>query len=130
MSHPLAALTLGLFGTVGSTVATFASTHGTNLGPWAQVGGTATAVGALAYVAKLLADGRLVAQPVAEMAAKADKREEQLVDLLDKHAVLVQDSHERETDLRHLFLNAHRDNADRERDVRSERDRERQERDR
>lgn len=50
--------------------------------PWAQVGGTATAVGALAYVAKMLADGRLVAQPVADLIRHADARETKLVEVL------------------------------------------------
>lgn len=64
MTHRLGALALGVIGATGST----------DFGPCAQVG-TATAVGALAYVAKLLADGRLVAQPVAEVLAAGEWRE-------------------------------------------------------
>jgi hypothetical protein len=68
-----------------------------DFGPWAQVGGTATAVGALAYVAKLLADGKLVAQPVAEIVKHGEERERRLEELL-------QDSKEREDALRLMLV--------------------------
>lgn len=70
---------------------------GTDIAPWANVGGTATAVGALAYVAKLLADGKLVAQPVADLQRASEKREDALV-------VLVQQSQDREEALRAFLV--------------------------
>lgn len=92
------ALTLATIGAVTSLAASvLAVTGDTSVSPWVQVGGTATAVGALAYVAKLLADGRLVAQPIAELIKAADRREETLKDL-------VHNSHNRETDLRTLLI--------------------------
>lgn len=76
MTSVLAALGLAVAGFVTTTAgAVVAAAGAPEIAPWAQVGGTATAVGALAYVAKLLADGRLVAQPVAELLRRADERD-------------------------------------------------------
>lgn len=103
MHQVLAALgtaAFGLVATVGGIVAQAADT-GASLGPWAQAGGIATAVGALGYVAKLLADGRLVAQPVAELLTAASKREDRLVELLEE-------SGEREASFRLLLMNQQR----------------------
>lgn len=57
---------------------------GGNISPWVQVGGTSVAVSALAYVAKLLADGRLVAQPIAELLTAADRRERDVAKLAER----------------------------------------------
>lgn len=86
----------GLALNVGGIVAQAADT-GASIAPWAQAGGTATAVAALGYVAKLLADGRLVAQPVAELLTAASKREDRLVELLEEAS-------EREHSFRLLLL--------------------------
>jgi hypothetical protein len=74
------ALAVAAVGTVVSFIGSFfaAAAGAPEVIPWAQVGGTATAVGALAYVAKLLADGRLVAQPVADLIRDAKVREDAL----------------------------------------------------
>lgn len=105
MHHAAAAIGTAVAGSVGSMgTAILAATGGADFGPWAQVGGTATAVGALAYVAKLLADGRLVAQPIAEVLAAGERRERDLAGLVDKHAVLARESHEREIALRDVLL--------------------------
>jgi hypothetical protein len=81
MSHPAVEALVALGAAAGGLIATTAGTilaaaGSPEIAPWAQVGGTATAVGALAYVAKLLADGKLVAHPVAE-------REKKLVELVE-----------------------------------------------
>lgn len=92
----LGTATLGLVANVLGQVA-----EGAALGPWAQVGGIATAVGALAYVAKLLADGRLVALPIAEMQKASEVRERRLEEL-------VQEGAERETSFRLMLINQER----------------------
>lgn len=76
MTGPFLALLAATGGLVASAAGTIVAAAGApEIAPWAQVGGTATAVGALAYVAKLLADGRLVAQPVAELLRQSMERE-------------------------------------------------------
>lgn len=87
---------VAIAGVAAQTVG-FVFAAGTEIAPWAQVGGTATAVGALAYVAKLLADGKLVAQPVADLQRASEKREERLEEL-------VQASHDREEALRAFLV--------------------------
>lgn len=107
MTAHITALVIGITGALTSAGSwLFAQTPGGggDFGPWAQAGGTATAVGALAYVAKLLADGRLVAHPIAELAQASKDRDARYADLVVKHKELVQDSHEREQDLRFLLL--------------------------
>ena len=69
----------------------------TDLGPWAQVGGTGVAVSALVYVAKLMADGKLVALPVADIIKAAEDRERRLIDQ-------VEDGKQREDALRALLF--------------------------
>lgn len=94
------AITTGIVGSIvsaGTWLLGQTPSGGSDFGPWAQAGGTATAVGALAYVAKLLADGRLVAQPISELAASAREREEAL-------RKLVESSHDREETLRLLLI--------------------------
>jgi hypothetical protein len=86
---------VGFASALGGAVLGAATT--TDIGPWAQVGGTATAVGALAYVAKLLADGKLVAQPVAELLRQAGEREKRLEEL-------VEDGKGREDSLRIMLV--------------------------
>lgn len=106
------AIALGMLGSSATLLAQTAG-GGSDFGPWAQAGGTATAVGALAYVAKLLADGRLVAQPIAELAQSSREREAALRDLIDKHKELALDSHQREEALRLMLIHDQRDRSDR-----------------
>ncbi len=101
------AVSVGVVGLVTSAATTVLAA-GTDIAPWAQVGGTATAVGALAYIAKMLADGRLVAQPVADLIRRADERDRTLERKTDAreqvlHEALTQ-SREREDTLRALLL--------------------------
>lgn len=76
-------------GGILASVVGFAAEGVGSASPWLQTGGTAAAVGGLAYVAKLLADGKLVANPVAELIR--DQKE-----LGAKLADLAQESHARE----------------------------------
>ncbi len=99
MTNVIAALSAAILGLAGTVAGTLAQAGGSSdFGPWAQVGGIATAVGALSYVAKLLADGKLVAQPIAELAKAAEARDNRL-------AQLVEASHQREDSLRQLLMN-------------------------
>ena len=105
----IVALGGSLVGLVATTAGwAFAATTTTDIGPWAQVGGTATAVGALAYVAKLLADGKLVARPVAELERKAAEREQKIEemhrDATQRLEQLLVDSKEREDSLRLMLV--------------------------
>lgn len=89
----LATTAAGVLTTAASTI--FAAS--TEITPWAQVGGTATAVGALAYMAKMMVDGKLVSLPVAELIKSNEKREEHLNELVDA-------SNQREDSLRALLM--------------------------
>lgn len=98
--EPVTAAMLALGTAVSGIVASAAGwtiAASTDLGPWAQVGGTGVAVSALVYVAKLMADGKLVALPVAEIIKKADDRERRLEDM-------VEDGKQREDALRALLF--------------------------
>lgn len=96
--HVLGALGAAIFGLVATTAGVIADVAGSSdFGPWAQVGGIATAVGALSYVAKLLADGKLVAQPISDLVRQAGERQDRL-------ERLVEQSHDREDSLRLLLL--------------------------
>lgn len=85
-------------------VASFAADSGTTVAaPWLTAGGTAASVTALAYVAKMLADGRLVSRPAQDQMAsmtetvkEAQRREGILADL-------TKESHEREDRLWRLL---------------------------
>ena len=102
MTNVLAALGAAVFGmviTLGAAIADVAAN--TDFGPWAQVGGTATSVAALAYVAKLLADGRLVAQPISDLIRAAGEREKRLEAVVDR-------CQDREDSLRLLLINRDR----------------------
>jgi hypothetical protein len=92
-------------GYVGSVMAAAGSG---DLGPWAQVGGTATAVGALAYVAKLLADGKLVSQPIGELLRDAKVREDRLEHLIEDTRThlnkVAEESKEREDAFRAFLI--------------------------
>lgn len=98
VSDGAVALVIAAAGTLASLGASLLAVTGSgDVSPWVQVGGTATAVGALAYVAKLLADGRLVAQPIAELISAAQRRERDLTQLVER-------SHDREDDLRAILI--------------------------
>lgn len=85
VAGPIAALATTAIGFVISTMgAVLAETSGSSVAPWAQVTGTAAAVGGLVYVAKLLADGRLVAQPVSDLVKEGARREERLHELVNE----------------------------------------------
>lgn len=109
---PFAAVAAGVIGAVGAGVSAVLAA-GTEIAPWAQVGGTATAVGALAYVAKMLADGRLVAQPVADLIRKADEREARYERKADEREralqALLEEARDREDALRALLMQHGRD---------------------
>lgn len=105
--QPLHALVTGVAGSAVSMASGLLAATGngaSEIVPWAQVGGTATAVGALAYVAKLLADGRLVAQPIAQMMTASERREATLTDLVEGHKAIALESHGREQKLTQLLL--------------------------
>lgn len=74
-----------------------AANNTTDFTPWVSGGGAAAAVGGLVYIAKKLADGSLVAYPVADLHRQSDERERQLHELVD-------DSRQREDSLRLLIL--------------------------
>lgn len=88
--------------------AMFSAAGSGDLGPWAQVGGTATAVGALAYVAKLLADGKLVSQPISDLLRDAKAREDRLEHLIDDTRLhlnkVAEESKEREDAFRAFLI--------------------------
>ena len=58
--HPVAAIVTAL-GSISTHVVAQVSGAGGDLGPWVQGGSAVLAVGALAYIARLLAGGKLVA---------------------------------------------------------------------
>lgn len=98
--QPVIALSVAAVGAISSGVASvLAATTDTtsDLIPWAQVGGTSVAVTTLAYVAKLVFDGKLVAFPVAELLRSGERREEQLLQV-------VAASHSREESLRTFLM--------------------------
>lgn len=78
-----------LFGAMGGfSAALFAATADPSgsIAPWAQVGGSITAVACLAYIATLLASGKLVALPVAEIIRDGTEREKTLIEIAkDNH---------------------------------------------
>lgn len=84
-------------GSVLAAVGGLFAASGGEFAPWAQVGGTATAVGALAYMAKMMVDGKLVSLPVAEIIKTNEKREGNLEELVEK-------SNQREDALRALLM--------------------------
>lgn len=79
---------------VGSIVA--ATGDPSAIVPWAQVGGSIGALGALSYIAKLMADGRLVARDPARVEA-------QLVELVRQQETQIIDGKKREDWLQHLI---------------------------
>lgn len=80
---------------VGNMV--LAVTEGNDVAAWLSGGGAAAAVAGLAYIAKRLASGELVAVPLARVIEHADKREERLLALLD-------DANQREDAYRALLV--------------------------
>jgi len=84
----LASATLVTSGAVASAVTAAADTSA-DLGPWVQGGSAVLAVGALGYIARMLADGRLVARDTAAeiallktMLDDSRRREDRLHELL------------------------------------------------
>lgn len=79
MTGPVVALVVTTMGLAVSTAGAIAAAAGApEVAPWASAGGIATAVGALAYVAKLFADGRVVSFPVADLLRRFEEREREL----------------------------------------------------
>lgn len=80
LAKPLLAL-LGVFS--GFTAALFAAAGDPSgaLAPWAQVGGTVTAVSCLAYMATLLASGKLVSVKTADLLREGAEREKTVIAL-------------------------------------------------
>lgn len=64
---------------------------------WVSAGGTTIVVGALAYIARLLASGHLVAYPVEKLQEDAGKREKDLEEALKR-------AHEREKSYERILL--------------------------
>lgn len=68
------------------------SVSSSELSSWVSAGGTSIAVAGLAYIARLLASGHLVAYPVERLQEEAAERERQLGEL-------VRRAHDRESTL-------------------------------
>ena len=103
MSDPITALlataTLVTGSAVASAIATTVTETGPDVAPWVQGGSAVIAVAALGYIARLLADGRLVArssaqteaslasvaQQLADLVTQAQKREDRLYDIAQQH---------------------------------------------
>lgn len=87
---------------VGAATSTFgsvlAATDGTEVGTWLAGGGSAAAVAGLAYIAKRLASGDLVAIRVDKLLKDGEVRETRL-------EALVTEGRAREDALRDLLLN-------------------------
>lgn len=95
----LAAATTITGSTVAAAVATAVTDGGADVAPWVQGGSAVLAVAALGYIARLFADGRLVArnsaaneaalaavaQQLADLVGQAQKREDRLYDLVTHH---------------------------------------------
>lgn len=116
MAGHIVAIATGIVGAVvsGGTWLIAQTTGGSSdFGPWAQAGGTATAVGALAYVAKLLADGRLVAQPIAELAQSAKARDDRWAERDRQWERMVEAANDREETLRLLLIHDQQNRKDR-----------------
>lgn len=63
---------------------------GQDLGPWVSAAGAAAAVSGMVYIAKMMADGRLVARDPAAVETK-------LTNLTETSQQLVADAHQRES---------------------------------
>lgn len=73
----------------GWLLAQTAGDTGADFGPWVSAGGSATAVAGIVYIAKLMADGKLVARDPAAS-------EQRLTSLTETSHQLVIDAHQRE----------------------------------
>lgn len=110
MPQPFLALVTALVGVVSMSAPVVAQT-GSELGPWVSGGGAAAAVGALVYMAKLLADGKLVAINTAERERYDQDALKQMGELVKKGmsredvlAELVEDCKEREDVFRSFLV--------------------------
>lgn len=75
---------LALVGVIGGSAAALLAAAGDpsgSLAPWAQVGGTVTAVSCLAYMATLLASGKLVSVKTADLLREGAEREKTVIAL-------------------------------------------------
>lgn len=81
------------------------STTSAEVSSWVSAGGTTLAVGGLAYIARLLASGHLVAYPVEKLQEDGAKREEELREALGR-------AHDREQAFQRILLGHHRGGAD------------------
>ena len=103
VSDPITALlataTIATGSAVASAFAAAVTENGPDVAPWVQGGSAVIAVAALGYIARLLADGRLVArssaqteavlasvaQQLADLVGQAQKREDRLYELAKHH---------------------------------------------
>lgn len=69
---------------------------GADFGPWVSAGGSVTAVAGIVYIAKMLADGKLVARDPSQV-------EQQLKALVEKVSEVAREGHEREQDYMRLL---------------------------
>lgn len=110
MRFPVATQAIVALSTAGTamvgTVVSYAVDNGASgVAPWLQFGGTGAAVGALAYIAKMFADGKLVAVPITEW-QKAQAV--QLAESLERERILAgltQEAHDREQRFMTLLTN-------------------------
>lgn len=102
----LALLTAG----VGQLVAVLAQAAGSpttsEVTSWVSAGGTTMVVGALVYIARLLASGHLVAYPVEQLQERSDEREKELLEMAKR-------AHDRERVLERILVGPTRGGADR-----------------
>lgn len=92
----LALMTAGV-GQLASVVAQATGATSSEVTSWVSAGGTTMVVGALVYIARLLASGHLVAYPVEALHKEASKRESKLSDHLKR-------AHERERALERILM--------------------------
>lgn len=72
---------------VGGVAGFAAELTNIDFGPWVQGGSATLAVGALAYIAKLFAQGKLVARDSAEAEKKLAETNAELVDIIKTSAI-------------------------------------------
>jgi hypothetical protein len=109
VSDPITALlattTVVTGSAAASVIMTAVTETGPDLAPWVQGGSAVIAVAALGYIARLLADGRLVAR-------SSSQTEAGLVTVAQQLASLVQQSQHREDRLYEFLRNTHQSQGD------------------
>lgn len=77
-------------GQLGVLLAQTSTPTGQDLGPWVSAAGAAAAVSGMVYIAKMMADGKLVARDPAAV-------ESRLMSIAERANQLTADSHQRES---------------------------------